>query len=67
MTRMSMRCGICGSENVMRDAWAEWDATSQAWFLGSVFDAAFCNDCEADATIAEQPLSIGITVLPTAD
>lgn len=56
MTKITMRCGTCGGANVMRDAWASWDDASQAWILGNVFDAAFCDDCEADATIVERPL-----------
>jgi hypothetical protein len=56
MTRKSMHCSQCGGEDVMRDAWATWDVTSQTWVLGEVFDYAFCADCEADATIVERPL-----------
>jgi hypothetical protein len=40
----------------MRDAWAQWDENAQRWTLGSVFDAAFCNHCEADTSLAEVPL-----------
>lgn len=45
-----------GAENVMRDAWAAWDDGAQDWALGALFDAAFCEDCETDATLVEQPL-----------
>jgi hypothetical protein len=38
----------------MRDAWAVWDDTRQAWVLGSVFDAAYCETCETDASLAEE-------------
>jgi hypothetical protein len=53
---LALRCRICGSDNVMRDAWAQWDENAQRWTLGSVFDAAFCNHCEADTSLAEVPL-----------
>lgn len=53
---VAVRCKACGSLDVMRDAWARWDAAAQAWTLGSVFDAAFCNACETDATLDETPL-----------
>jgi hypothetical protein len=54
MTKKSMHCGQCGGEDIMRDAWATWDVTSQTWVLGEVFDYAFCADCEADATVVER-------------
>lgn len=41
----------------MRDAWAVWDDATQAWTLGAVFDAAYCDACETDATLIEQPLA----------
>ncbi|MFD1104029.1 DUF5983 family protein, partial [Sphingobium olei] len=49
--RTTVRCGSCGSADVMRDAWACWDDDTQDWVLGSVFDAAFCETCENDTTL----------------
>jgi DNA-directed RNA polymerase subunit RPC12/RpoP len=43
-------CVHCGSERVLRDAWAAWDSDSQSWELTSVFDAAHCEDCEGETT-----------------
>lgn len=54
---MAMHCRICGSDDVMRDAWAQWDENAQQWALGSMFDAAFCNLCEADTSLVEVPLA----------
>ncbi|WP_454883040.1 DUF5983 family protein [Sphingomonas oryzagri] len=54
--RITIRCTACGSGNVMRDAWATWDDEAQDWVLGALFDAAFCEDCETDGTLVEQPL-----------
>lgn len=54
--RITIRCSACGSAEVMRDAWARWDDDAQEWVLGAVFDAAFCEVCEKDATLSEQPL-----------
>ena len=54
--RITIRCSACGSAEVMRDAWARWDDDAQDWVLGAVFDAAFCEACEKDATLSEQPL-----------
>jgi hypothetical protein len=52
----TVRCASCGSADVMRDAWACWDDHTQAWVLGSVFDAAFCEACENDTTLAVEIL-----------
>ena len=46
-------CEACGSERVTRDAWAEWDVDTQDWVLASVYDYAFCHDCEEDARLKE--------------
>ena len=46
-------CKQCGSDNVMRDAWAMWGINSQQWVLGLTFDAAFCEDCDGDTTLVE--------------
>lgn len=51
-----MVCEDCGSEHVMRDAWAEWDAEKQDWVLGAVFDYAYCNKCDGETHIEEVPI-----------
>lgn len=55
---IAIRCEACGSAEVIRDALAYWDEGAQAWMLGSIFDAAFCNACEADTTLVETPLVV---------
>ena len=55
MPGVTFVCTCCGSRNVMRDAWAVWDEGTQHWELGSVFDAAFCADCDGETTLKEQP------------
>lgn len=49
-------CGGCGSANVRRDAYAEWDPDIQKWMLGVVFDAGICEDCGYDS-LAEELLN----------
>jgi hypothetical protein len=39
-------CGWCGSSDVSRDAWADWDVEKQEWVLRQVFDDGFCQTCE---------------------
>ena len=46
-------CGWCGSDQVTRDAWAEWDVAARRWVLGAVFDDAYCHRCEAERSIEE--------------
>lgn len=48
-------CAACGSENVVRDAWACWDADGQCWTLAVVFDHAECQDCGTATTIDWAP------------
>lgn len=42
-------CSACGSERVVRDAWASWDTKTQDWQLDAVFDYSFCLACEEEA------------------
>ena len=44
-------CSECESENVKRDAWAAWDAETQTWEIASVFEAAWCDDCDGKTTL----------------
>ncbi len=53
--KIKIVCATCGSEEVYRDAWAEWDEQSQRWVLGQTFDYAFCEKCEGDSKLLEVP------------
>lgn len=61
------RCQTCGSERVVRDAWACWNPASGLWELEQVFDDAHCHACENAATLvwsrAEQPPHLRIREL----
>jgi hypothetical protein len=54
--RLRMVCGKCRSDEVTRDAWAEWNLEAQSWGLGALFDYAFCHRCQASTRIEECPL-----------
>ncbi len=54
--RIKIVCGHCGSDDVRRDAWAEWDVRTQAWVLGTVFDAGHCEKCGGEASLKEVEL-----------
>ena len=55
-SKVRMVCEDCGSEQVTRDAWAEWNVETQDWHLGAVFDYAYCHRCQREARIEERPL-----------
>lgn len=45
-------CPVCGSDQIMCDAYAHWDYINQSWELHSTYDGNyFCSDCEADISI----------------
>ena len=54
--KVRMVCEDCGSEEVTRDAWAQWNVETQDWELGAVFDYAYCHRCQREAHIEEVPL-----------
>lgn len=41
------RCKTCGSERVVKDAWACWNRDSGIWELENVFDDEHCHECES--------------------
>ena len=51
MKKVVMSCTHCGSTEVYRDAWAEWDVESQSWVLQDVFDYAYCCRCDGETRI----------------
>jgi hypothetical protein len=40
-------CVQCGSEEVVRDAWARWNPNPGLWELGNIFDECMCEACGA--------------------
>jgi|TARA_Y100000310_G_C20704423_1_gene834043 hypothetical protein len=46
-------CSKCGSFDVRRDAYVEWDIEKQKWVLATVFDDGACMDCEDSASLIE--------------
>jgi|GEM_PF-2869653 len=53
---VKMCCAVCGSEEVLRDAYAQWDVAQQQWILHSVYDNAVCEKCDGDADLKEVPI-----------
>lgn len=55
--RIAILCSACGSDEVSRDAWADWDVQAQKWVLGSVFDYGHCHKCECESRLIEVELA----------
>ena len=50
-------CRTCGSENVVCDAWAKWNRTTQEWELDQSFDDTFCRDCDTNQKVEWKPIT----------
>ena len=44
-------CATCGSERVVRDAWACWNRGAGLWELEHAFDYAHCHQCEGETKL----------------
>ena len=44
-------CSDCKSDDVLADAYAEWDTDTQKWVISNTFDNAFCNSCNGEANL----------------
>lgn len=40
-------CRNCGSDDVVKDAWASWNPVTGDWELSETFDEGYCRACEA--------------------
>lgn len=45
-------CSECGSGGVKVDAFAVWDIGLQDWVLDATFDAAYCEECDGETSLA---------------
>jgi hypothetical protein len=43
-------CAGCGSRDVVRDAWAEWNFATVEWVLKTTFDHFICDTCGEETT-----------------
>ena len=50
-------CSTCGSDDVSRDAWAEWSLKEQQWVLRTEFDYAHCHRCDTETNLVEVQLN----------
>jgi hypothetical protein len=49
-------CGTCGSTDVSRDAWADWNVERQEWELRVAFDYARCHACDGETRLGARTL-----------
>lgn len=54
--RVAIVCSTCGSENILVDAWAEWDVESQSWVVAETFKTAVCGACNGECSVSEKEL-----------
>ena len=48
-------CSVCSSEDILADAYAEWNIEKQEWQLQNVFyTEAFCIACEGPTTLIQE-------------
>ena len=55
--KVRMVCDNCGSEDVLRDAFAKWDYDSQEWIFNSTLDTTSCNTCGEEDCVEEKAVS----------
>lgn len=48
-------CRDCGSDDVRRDATAAWSVKAQDWELCAVQDQGYCEHCQGEASLIEEP------------
>jgi hypothetical protein len=50
-------CKACQGANVLKDAFAYWDAFDQEWKVQATFDkGAVCEDCDSPTSLVEMEL-----------
>jgi hypothetical protein len=55
--RVKMVCEICGSDDVLADAYAEWNVETQEWELQNTFDkGSWCNACDGECRIIDEAI-----------
>ncbi|ESQ75196.1 hypothetical protein ABAC402_11035 [Asticcacaulis sp. AC402] len=50
-------CADCGSDRILKDAYAEWDIETQEWVLSTTFDDNLCDAC-GGTTVQEEGIAV---------
>lgn len=56
MLKKKIVCTRCGSDEVVKDAYAQWNVDKQNWEIQNLFDMCFCEVCERECSIKEEYL-----------
>ncbi len=51
--RVKIVCSHCGSDQVVRDAWAIWNTENQHWELHSMYDHTQCDICGKEDAVKQ--------------
>ena len=52
MKKKKLICTVCGSTDILVDAYAQWNETTQKFELFETFDKGhFCNNCEGECSV----------------
>ena len=55
--KLKMVCECCGSADLLVDAYAEWNAETQAWEVSEIIEnSAYCSKCDDETRIEERPV-----------
>ena len=55
MSRKTVKvCHNCGSDDIVKDAWASWNVEKQEWELEDFFDDTFCRACAQSYNWADE-------------
>lgn len=54
--KIKYECPHCGSNEILKDAYASWNVELQEWQLETTYDTTICNLCEGEVTPIEQPV-----------
>jgi len=53
---IALHCTHCGSDDILIDAWAVWDVETQQAVLHSTYDNWYCESCEGECNVSEEPV-----------
>jgi hypothetical protein len=57
--KVKIICATCQSEDVLADAYAEWNVARQKWEIQNVFDkGAYCNLCGGETRLIEKEITV---------
>jgi len=57
MDRVKKVCSVCGSDDVLVDAYAKWDVDIQHWVLDGAFaEDVYCAQCDEKTGLKDEEI-----------